>query len=81
MFTQKGNGKMLIIPADKNKANKYLLRLAKFFQQKTKTTQTYPMNNRRNHFKQSIKFNPPPLDLDSRNKHLGNSQNRSSRIK
>lgn len=72
---------MLIIPADKNKANDYLLRLAKHFQEKMKKAQTYPINNRGNQFKQSIRFNPPPLDLKSIHNHSENPQRKSPRIK
>ena len=72
---------MIIIPANINKANEYLLRLAKLFQQKMKTEQTYANNKRGNQFRQSIKFNPPPLDLNSINNHSGNSKKRTSRIK
>ena len=72
---------MIIIPANINKANEYLLRLAKLFQEKMKNAQTYSINNRGNQFKQSIKFNPPPLDLKSINNHSGNSKKRTPRIK
>lgn len=72
---------MLIIPADKNKANDYLLRLAKYFQQKMKMAQAHSINNHGNQFRQSIKFNPPPLDLNSINNHSGNSKKRTPRIK
>ncbi len=72
---------MLIIPADKNKANDYLLRLAKHFQEKMKMAQTHSINNPGNSFKQSIKFTPPPLDSRSRNNYSGNSPKRSPRIK
>ena len=72
---------MIIIPANINKANEYLLRLAKLFQQKMKTEQTNSNNNRGKQFKQSIKFNPPPLDLNSINNHSGNSKKRTPRIK
>ena len=72
---------MVIIPANINKANEYLLRLAKLFQQKMKTEQTNSNNNRGKQFKQSIKFNPPPLDLNSINNHSGNSKKRTPRIK
>jgi len=72
---------MLIIPADKNKANNDLLRLAKFFQQKMKTAQTYPINKHGNQFRQSIKFDPPPLDLKSKNNHSGKIRKKSQNIK
>lgn len=72
---------MIIIPANINKANEYLLRLAKLFQQKMKTEQTYANNKRGSQFRQSIKFNPPPLDINSINKHSGNSKKRAPRIK
>lgn len=39
---------MIIIPANINKANEYLLRLAKLFQEKMKNAQTYSINNRGN---------------------------------
>ncbi len=72
---------MIIIPANINKANEYLLRLAKLFQEKMKNAQTYSINNRGNQFKQSIKFNPPPLDLSFRNNNSGKTRNRSQNIK
>ena len=72
---------MLIIPADKNKANDYLLRLAKYFQQKMKLAQTHSINNRGNQFKQSIKFDPPPLNLKSGSNYPRTPQKRSPRIK
>ena len=72
---------MIIIPANINKANEYLLRLAKLFQQKMKTQQTNSNNNRESQFKQSIKFNPPPIDINSINKHSVNSKKRTPRIK
>ena len=72
---------MVIIPANINKANEYFLRLAKLFQQKMKTEQAYSNNNRGNQFKQSIKFNPPPLDLNSRNNHSAKTRKRSQNIK
>ena len=72
---------MVLIPANINKANEYLLRLAKLFQQKMKTEQTNSNNNRGSQFKQSIKFNPPPLDINSINNHSGNSKKRTPRIK
>ena len=72
---------MVIIPANINKANAYLLRLAKLFQQKMKTEQTNSNNNRGSQFKQSIKFNPPPLDVNSRNKNKAKNRKRSQNIK
>ena len=72
---------MVIIPANINKANAYLLRLAKLFQQKMKTEQTNSNNDRGSQFKQSIKFNLPPLDINSINNHSGNSKKRTPRIK
>lgn len=72
---------MIIIPANINKANEYLLRLAKLFQEKMKNAQTYSINNRGNQFKQSIKFNPPPLDLSFRNNNSGKTRSRSQNIK
>lgn len=72
---------MIIIPANINKANEYLLSLAKLFQQKIKTEQAYSNSNRGRQFKQSIKCNPPPLDITSMNNHSGNSKKRTPRIK
>ena len=72
---------MIIIPANINKANEYLLHLAKLFQQKMKTEQSYSNNTRGNQFKKSIKFTPPPLDINSRNNHSGKPRKRSPNIK
>lgn len=72
---------MIIIPASINKANEYLLRLAKLFQQKIKTEQACSNNTRGNQFRQSIKFNPPPLDVNSRNNTLGKTRNKSQNVK
>ena len=57
----KKRGKMIIIPSDKNKANKYIYRFAKLYQQKIKTSQLFSNKTNENQFIQSIKFNPPPL--------------------
>lgn len=46
-----------------------------------KTQQTNSNNNRESQFKQSIKFNPPPIDINSINKHSVNSKKRTPRIK
>lgn len=53
---------MIIIPADKNKANEYIYRFAKHFQQSMKTAQFSPGKHRSNSFMQSLKFTPPPLE-------------------
>lgn len=66
---------MLIIPANINKANEYLLRLARIFQQKMRTKPTnYNNNNRGNTFRQSLQVNPPP-----RNYQPNSSQTRYPR--
>ncbi len=72
---------MIIIPANINKANEHFLRLAKLFQQKIKTEQTHLNNNRGKQFRQSIRFNPQPLDRHSQKHHLSKSQQRNSRTK
>lgn len=69
---------MIMIPANMNRANDCFLRLAKRVQQKMRTEQAYPnSNNRRKQFQQSIQFNPPPLNLNSRNNTLGNTRKRT----
>lgn len=66
---------MIIIPTNINRANEYLLRLAKLFEQKMKTEQTY--NNPGKQFRKSLKFNPPPLGVTSRNNTLGKTRKRT----
>lgn len=46
-----------------------------------KTEQSYSNNTRGNQFKKSIKFTPPPLDVNSRNNHSGKPRKRSPNIK
>lgn len=65
---------MIIIPANINRANEYLLRLAKLFEQKMKTDKAYS-------FRQSLKFNPPPLYLSSRNNTLGKTRKRTPNMR
>lgn len=81
MWLLKRNGKIIIIPKNKDRANKYMYHFAKLFQQNMRTTHFYSGNNHGNQFRQSIKFNPPPLDLKSINNHSGNSKKRTPRIK
>lgn len=57
-----------------------MLRLAKLFQQNIKHSQLYPENSRGNQFRQSIKFNPPPLDKKPHT-NSGKSRKRTPNIK
>ena len=55
------NGKIIIIPKDKDKANKYMYHFAKLFEQDMQNNSSYiPKKN--NAFVQSLKFNPPPIN-------------------
>ena len=71
---------MVLIPANINKANNYLLRLAKLFQQKIKTSQLYSENSRGKQYRQSLRFNPPPLDTKLHS-NPGKSRKRTQPIK
>ena len=81
MWLLKRNGRIIIIPKNKDRANKYMYHFAQLFQQNMRTAHFYSGNNHGNQFRQSIKFNPPPLDLKSINNHSGNSKKRTPRIK
>lgn len=81
MWLLKRNGRIIIIPKNKDRSNKYMYHFAKLFQQDMQTAHSCSGNNRGNQFRQSIKFNPPPLDLSFRNNNSGKTRNRSQNIK
>ena len=77
----KRNGRIIIIPKNKDRANKYMYHFAKLFQQNMRATHFYSGNKRGKQFRQSIKYNPPPLDIKSRNNSSKSTRNRSQNIK
>ena len=81
MYILRKNGKIIIIPKNKDKANKYMYRFAKIFQQNTQNAHPHWSNNRGNQFLQSLRFNPPPLNRNSLNNNSGKPHKRTPNIK
>ena len=80
MWLLKRNGRIIIIPKNKHRANKYMYHFAQLFQQNMRTAHFYSGHKRGKQFRQSIKYNPPPLDIKSRNNSLKSTRNRSQNI-
>lgn len=55
------NGKVVIIPKDKDRANRYMYHFAKLFEQKMQNHSFY-ISKKSNAYLQSLKFNPPPIN-------------------
>ena len=83
MITQnlKINGKVIIIPKDKNRANRYMYHFAKHFQQNMKKNSNPYLikRKRKNTYLQSLKCKPSPLAKSHKHTAHPKSSSRSQK--